>query len=226
LLAAAGYPNGFDMDLEWGEFQGSTWGEFVQLVARFLGDVGVRVKLRQLETSTWLSKAAGVQPYTHMLAAFSPIGAGPSFMDWVYLRYHGSFPKTVNREPIQDPKLDDLLTSWRTDPGDKRPQLQRAIWDHLRGNVYRITTIVPPHYRILPGDAVIMQLDQAAAPSPEVLKRARQELGLDRPFVDQYRTWIGAALQGDLGRSLISRRPVTQELGKRINLTTHLAVMS
>ena len=80
--------------------------------------------------------------------------------------------------------------------------------------------------RILPGDAVIMQLDQAAAPSPDVLKRARQELGLDRPFVDQYRTWIGAALQGDLGRSLISRRPVTQELGKRINLTTHLAVMS
>jgi hypothetical protein len=33
----------------------------------------------------------------------------------------------MNREPIQDPKLDDLLTSWRTDPGDKRPQLQRAI---------------------------------------------------------------------------------------------------
>jgi peptide/nickel transport system permease protein len=80
--------------------------------------------------------------------------------------------------------------------------------------------------RILPGDAVIMQLDQAAAPTPEVLAKARQQLGLDRPFVDQYRTWIGGALQGDLGRSLISRRPVTQELLKRINLTSHLAVMS
>jgi peptide/nickel transport system permease protein len=80
--------------------------------------------------------------------------------------------------------------------------------------------------RILPGDAVIMQLDQAAAPTPEVLAKARQQLGLDRPFVDQYRTWIGSALQGDLGRSLISRRPVTQELLKRINLTSHLAVMS
>ena len=148
LLAAAGYPNGLDLELEWAEFQGWNYGEFVQLVARFYSDVGVRVKLRQLETSTWLSKAAGVQPFTHMLAAFSPIGAGPSFMDWVYIRYHGSFPKTMNREPIQDPKLDDLLTSWRTDPGDKRPQLQRAIWDHLRANVYRITTIVPPHYRV------------------------------------------------------------------------------
>jgi peptide/nickel transport system permease protein len=80
--------------------------------------------------------------------------------------------------------------------------------------------------RILPGDAVIMQLDQAAAPTPEVLKRARQELGLDRPFFAQYRTWIGGAVQGDLGRSLVTRRPVTQELLKRINLTSHLAVIS
>ena len=39
--------------------------------------------------------------------------------------------------------------------------------------------------RILPGDAVLMQLDQAAAPTPETLKRARQELGLDRPFVER-----------------------------------------
>jgi peptide/nickel transport system substrate-binding protein len=148
LLAAAGYPSGFDLEIEWAEFQGWTYGEFVQLAARFFQDVGIRVKLKQLETSTWLAKNTGVQPFTQMLATFSPIGAGPSFMDWVYLRYHGSFPKTINREPIQDPKLDDMLTSWRTDPGDKRPQLQRAIWDHLRQNVYRITTIVPPHYRI------------------------------------------------------------------------------
>ena len=148
LLAAAGYANGFDVEVEWAEFQGWTYGEFVQLVARFFQDVGLRVKLKQLETSTWLLKNNGVQPFNQVLATFSPIGAGPSFMDWVYLRYHGSFPKTINREPIQDPKLDDLLTSWRTDPGDKRPQLQRAIWDHLRQNVYRITTIVPPHYRV------------------------------------------------------------------------------
>src|SRR5437870_2730592 len=113
LLAAAGYPNGFEMELEWAEFQGWDFNAFVQLIARFYGDIGVRVKLRQLETSTWLSKAAGVQPFNQMLAALSPIGAGPSFMDWVYLRYHGSFPKTMNREGISDPKLDDLLTSWR-----------------------------------------------------------------------------------------------------------------
>jgi peptide/nickel transport system permease protein len=80
--------------------------------------------------------------------------------------------------------------------------------------------------RILPGDAVIMQLDQAAAPTPEVLTLARQELGLDRPFLAQYRTWVAGAVQGDLGRSLVTRRPVTQELLRRINLTGHLAVLS
>jgi peptide/nickel transport system permease protein len=80
--------------------------------------------------------------------------------------------------------------------------------------------------RILPGDAVLMQLDQAAAPTPETLARARQELGLDRPFVEQYRTWMTGVVRGDLGRSLITRRPVTQELVRRISLTSHLAVMS
>jgi len=148
LLAAAGYPRGFDMELEWAEFQGWTFNEFVQLVARFFGDVGVRVKLKQLETSTWLNRVAGVQPFADTLAAASPIGAGPSFVDWVYLRYHAAFPRTVNRAGVGDPKLDDLLTTWRQDPGEKRPALQRAIWDHLRDKVYRITTIVPPHYRI------------------------------------------------------------------------------
>ena len=80
--------------------------------------------------------------------------------------------------------------------------------------------------RILPGDAVLMQLDAAAAPTPEQLARARQELGLDRPFLEQYRTWMTGVAHGDLGRSLITRRPVTQELGRRISLTSHLAVMS
>ncbi len=92
--------------------------------------------------------------------------------------------------------------------------------------VWLVSLVIFSLVRILPGDAVIMQLDQAAAPTPEILARARQELGLERPFLVQYRSWITSAVQGDLGRSLITRRPVTQELLKRINLTSHLAVMS
>jgi peptide/nickel transport system permease protein len=92
--------------------------------------------------------------------------------------------------------------------------------------LWLVSIVIFSLVRILPGDAVIMQLDQAAAPTPEILARARQELGLERPFHAQNRTGITGAVHGDLGRSLITRRPVMNELLKRINLTSHLAVMS
>src|SRR5437870_13170230 len=46
LLAAAGYPTGFDMELDWTEFWGCTFTYLVQLVARFFGDACVRVQLK------------------------------------------------------------------------------------------------------------------------------------------------------------------------------------
>ena len=92
--------------------------------------------------------------------------------------------------------------------------------------LFLVSFVVFSLVRLLPGDAILMQLDQAAAPTPENLAKARQELGLDRPFLEQYRIWISGVLRGDLGNSLTSRRPVLQELTKRINLTAHLAIMS
>ena len=92
--------------------------------------------------------------------------------------------------------------------------------------LFLVSFLVFSLVRILPGDAILMQLDQAAAPTPENLEKARQELGLDRPFLEQYHTWMAGVLRGDLGYSLTSRRPVSQELLKRVSLTSHLAVMS
>jgi len=106
-----------------------------------------------------------------------------------------------------------------------RTYVARRIWQALLV-LWLVSLAIFSLVRILPGDAVIMQLDQAAAPTPETLARARQELGLERPFLAQYRSWFAGALHGDLGRSLITRRSVTSELAKRINLTSHLAVMS
>jgi peptide/nickel transport system permease protein len=92
--------------------------------------------------------------------------------------------------------------------------------------LFLVLLVVFSLVRILPGDAVLMQLDQAAALNREDLERARQELGLDRPFLQQYGTWIGGVLRGDLGHSLTSRKPVKQELLKRVSLTVHLAIMA
>jgi peptide/nickel transport system permease protein len=92
--------------------------------------------------------------------------------------------------------------------------------------LFLVSFLVFSLVRLLPGDAILMQLDQAAAPTPENLEKARQELGLDRPFLEQYRIWMSGVLRGDLGNSLTSRRPVLQELMKRVVLTSHLAMMS
>jgi hypothetical protein len=82
------------------------------------------------------------------MVALSPPGSGPSFLDWVYVTHHSSSPPTVNVPPIKDEKLDALLDTWRLAPAEQQLALQKQVWDHLRDQVYRLTTIVPPHYRL------------------------------------------------------------------------------
>jgi peptide/nickel transport system substrate-binding protein len=148
LLAEAGYPNGFDMTIEWAEWRGYVWGEFVQLLSRFFEEIGIRVKIKQMDGSAWWTLRLGGQPFVDALVGWSPPGSGPGFMDWVYLPYHSTSPKTINIGGVNDPRLDQMLDQWRAAPPQQRPDLQRQVWDYLRDQVYRITTIVPPHYRI------------------------------------------------------------------------------
>jgi peptide/nickel transport system substrate-binding protein len=148
LLAEAGYPKGFEMTIEWAEWRGYVWGEFVQLLSRFLEDIGIRVKVKQLEGTTWFAMRLGGQPFTDALVGWSPPGSGPGFVDWVHLPYHSTSPKTINIGGVNDPKLDQMLDQWRLASPEQRPALQREIWDYLRDQIYRLTTIVPPHYRI------------------------------------------------------------------------------
>ena len=80
--------------------------------------------------------------------------------------------------------------------------------------------------RMFPGDVVMMRLAQDATMTKESYERAKQELGIDRPFLVQYGETMGDLFRGDLGDSLLSGRPVKDELGDRVWLTLHLAVMS
>src|SRR6266511_1327161 len=96
LLAEAGYPNGFAMTIEWGEQQGFVVADFVTLVARFFEEIGIQVKLKQLEFSTWWAMRFGAQPYNEVLGVLSPPGSGPAFLDWGYLPYHSKAPATIN----------------------------------------------------------------------------------------------------------------------------------
>jgi len=80
----------------------------------------------------------------------------------------------------------------------------------------------------LPGD---LALRVAAARvgdervTPETADRIRREEGLDRPLAVQYGQWMANLAQGDLGRSLLSGKPVTQELAYHAVLTLQLGLV-
>ncbi len=60
--------------------------------------------------------------------------------------------------------------------------------------------------------------------TPEFIERTREEFGLDRPLHTQYFIFMSRLLQGDLGISTHSRRPVTTEIWDRFPNTVELAV--
>ncbi|WP_038366234.1 ABC transporter permease [Bosea sp. UNC402CLCol] len=78
--------------------------------------------------------------------------------------------------------------------------------------------------RIVPGDAAAVILgDQASAGALEAL---RQQLGLNEPLSQQYLGFLTGLLQGDLGTSLVTKRPVLDEALRVLPNTIELAVAS
>jgi peptide/nickel transport system permease protein len=73
-----------------------------------------------------------------------------------------------------------------------------------------------------PGDPALM-IAGADAP-PETIRAVREELGLDRPVYEQYATYVGRVLHGDLGRSVRSKEPVSQLVAATFPKTATLAV--
>ena len=77
---------------------------------------------------------------------------------------------------------------------------------------------------VLPGDVATMILGTRS--NPETLAALRETLGLNQPLVVQYGHWIGRALSGDLGISLIFKEPIALLLGQKIAASALLVVMS
>ena len=78
--------------------------------------------------------------------------------------------------------------------------------------------------RLIPGDPALALAGQNA--TPEQVEALRRRFGLDRPIYEQYMTWIGQAVRGDLGVSYISDRPVAELIRQRIPATIQLALGS
>ena len=65
---------------------------------------------------------------------------------------------------------------------------------------------------------------QGREPSVEELAEVRHRLGLDRPLLTRYVSWLGDAVQGDLGESFSTGRPVATEVTSRFPATLQLAL--
>jgi peptide/nickel transport system permease protein len=77
---------------------------------------------------------------------------------------------------------------------------------------------------IAPGDpAAVIAGDQA---SPADVERIRQGLGLDRPFLVQFGTWLWRILHGDLGTSIFTNMPVAAMIAQRIEPTFSLMAIT
>ncbi|WP_315832073.1 ABC transporter permease [Bradyrhizobium prioriisuperbiae] len=77
---------------------------------------------------------------------------------------------------------------------------------------------------LAPGDpAVVIAGDQA---SPADVERIRQSLGLDRPFLVQFGSWLWGILHFDLGTSIFTSLPVTALIAQRIEPTLSLMVIT
>ena len=77
---------------------------------------------------------------------------------------------------------------------------------------------------ILPGDPAAMMLGVNAR--PDTLAALRAELGLDRPAVERYLTWVADLARGDLGNSYTYGEPVARLIAERIDVSLPLALMA
>ncbi|MBR1705152.1 MAG: ABC transporter permease [Clostridia bacterium] len=81
---------------------------------------------------------------------------------------------------------------------------------------------------IAPGDPAQKRLtsNNGVAVTQEQIDNMREEMGLNRPFLVQYGSWLGKALTGDLGESYKDSMPVSGKLGPAFQKTLQLTVTS
>jgi peptide/nickel transport system permease protein len=84
-----------------------------------------------------------------------------------------------------------------------------------------VSVLVFSFVHLIPGDPALTMLGERA--TPEKVAQVRARLGLDRPIWQQYLLYVGNALQGDLGVSIVRGDPVASDLLRRFPATVELA---
>src|SRR5215471_16150599 len=85
-----------------------------------------------------------------------------------------------------------------------------------------ITTLVFVMFFVAPHNVARLLAGRQA--TPETVALVQHRLGLDRPVLTQYFSFLGRLLHGDLGYSYYNSAPVTDLVGSRISVTASLAI--
>lgn len=88
--------------------------------------------------------------------------------------------------------------------------------------VFGILVVVFLFVRMIPGDPALIMLGAYA--TPETLASLRADLGLDKPLWTQFAIFIGDTLGGQLGTSMVYRRPVFEVVLERLPATASLTL--
>jgi peptide/nickel transport system permease protein len=142
---------------------------------------------------------------------------------------------TTNAQLPPDPSLyggGDAEDKGRQDQGIiVRPRKERAFLRYLGRRLLTTVGLLLGStvasfilVQAVPGDPVSANLSDAAMNDPEAVAAFRSRWGLDQPLVIQYFTYLGNLLQGDLGTSQQSGRPVLTDLLDYVPATLELAI--
>jgi peptide/nickel transport system permease protein/glutathione transport system permease protein len=96
----------------------------------------------------------------------------------------------------------------------------RLLW--ALPTLLAVLTLVFVLVRVVPGDPALVVLGDQA--TPEALRELRAKIGLDKPIWQQYAAFMGEVLQGDLGRSLITNRPIVADVAAVLPFTIELTI--
>ena len=93
--------------------------------------------------------------------------------------------------------------------------------------LFAITFLSFGMMRLAGSDVVEQKMENTSGTvSQEMIDAAREELGLDKPFIVQYCTWLGNLLRGDMGTSYVSNKPVFSTFVSKLPATLLLAAVS
>ncbi|MAS36036.1 MAG: peptide ABC transporter permease [Anaerolineaceae bacterium] len=78
----------------------------------------------------------------------------------------------------------------------------------------------------IPADPINANLPQNALNDENLVRAFREKWGLDKPLIEQYFTYLGNLLRGDLGVSIKTRQPIVEDIQQFLPATIELATVS